>query len=157
MPLTAPMVRSMLRERGWTNADLAAHWGHSISYVSWLVNTPNERPRVYDDAFRGLLPRSQVEVHLEPRHRKKKAPKKWTIAEMYPPGRVFITQNGRLGPEEGTELVVRAIRRAGDEHLVTFQILSGDAQGDVLEIAHGQDTDSLDDTGQDELERRQMA
>lgn len=153
MPVQAPEIRTMLRAKGWTNADLAAHWGHGVSYISWLINNPNERPRVYDDAFRGLPARSSVDVRLEPRHRKKKAAKKWTVPEMYPLGRVFITQNGSLGPEEGTELAVVAVDRDGSNHVISFELLTGEGAGEIIQVPHGQGTDSLDDTSQDRAER----
>lgn len=146
-------LRSMLREKGWRNADLAAHWGHGTSYISWLINNPNDRPRVYDDAFRGLPERAKVQVRLEERHKRKAPTRKWTVPEMYPVGRVFITQNARLGPEEGTELAVVTVARRGVEYVVTFEILTGDAAGETLEVVHGPSTDSLDDTGQDRSER----
>lgn len=155
MPVSATEVRSLMRARGWSNADLAAHWGHGTSYVSWLINNPRERPRVYDDAFRGLLERSQVKVVLEARHKKKPRAKKWAIPEMYPAGRVFVTQTNRLGPEEGTDLAVIDVRRQGGSFVVRFEVLGGDAVGDVIEIEHGQDTDSLSDTGQDRSQRAQ--
>ncbi|HEX2543292.1 MAG TPA: hypothetical protein VHL79_00340 [Ramlibacter sp.] len=153
MPIQAPEIRTMLRAKGWTNADLAAHWGHGLTYISWLINNPNDRPRVYDDAFRGLPPRNSVNVRLEPRHRKKKPAKKWSIPEMYPLGRVFIAQNCSLGPEEGTEMAVVGVERRGSEHVISFELLSGVAAGETIRVVHGQGTDHLDDTSQDRSER----
>lgn len=157
MPMQATEIRAMLRAKGWTNADLAAHWGHGLSYVSWLINNPNERPRIYDDAFRGLPPRSSVEVRLEPRHRKKKPAPKWTVPQMYPLGRVFLTHDCSLGPEEGTEMAVICMDRAGEDHVISFELLTGDAAGEVIQLVHGQGTDSLDDTSQDRSERLRYA
>lgn len=153
MPMPAVEVRAMLRSKGWSNADLAAHWGHGVSYVSWLINNPYERPRVYDDAFRGLQERVKVQVVLEPRHKQKPRAKKWAVPDMYPVGRVFVTQTSRLGPEEGTDLAVAEVRRQGADFLVRFEVLSGDAQGEFLEIEHGPDADHLSDTGQDRSQR----
>jgi len=158
MPMQPQEVRALLRAKGWTNADLAAHWGHGLTYISWLVNTPNERPRVYDDAFRGLPHRSSVQVHLEARHRRKRQPKrKWTALEMYPVGRVFVTQDSSLGPEEGTELVVTAVQPNAEGVLVTFEVCDGPGAGDLLEVLHGPQMDSLHDTGQDLAQRRAAA
>lgn len=153
MPMPAADVRAMLRVKGWSNADLAAHWGHGVSYVSWLINNPHERPRVYDDAFRGLQERSRVEVVLEARHKPKPRAKKWAVPDMYPVGRVFVTQSSRLGPEEGTDLAVIEVRKQGGAFIVRFEVLSGDAAGEALELEHGQDTDGLADTGQDRSQR----
>lgn len=149
----AAEIRAMLRLKGWTNADLAAHWGHGITYVSWLVNNPGERPRVYDDAFRGLPLRSAVEVRREARHQRKKPARKWGAAEMYPIGRVFVTETSSLGPEEGTEMAVTAVQRQGKDYLVRFQLLTGDGAGEELELVHGESTDFLADTGQDRAQR----
>jgi len=155
MPLSASDVRAMLRAKGWTNSDLAAHWGHGVSYVSWLINNPHDRPRVYDDAFRGLLDRSRVEVTLEARHKTKPRPKKWGVPDMYPVGRVFVTQNSRLGPEEGTDLAVTDVLRLRSGVRVTFEVLAGDATGEFIEVEHGPHMDSLSDTGQDRSQRLQ--
>lgn len=157
MPISPRDLRSALRSKGWTNVDLAAHWGHSVSYVSWLVNNPHERPRVYEDAFRGLQDRGAVPVVREPRHTPKPRLKKWAVGEMYPVGRVFVTQDNRLGPEEGTDLAVVQVAKDGDTYLVTFEVLSGEVAGDTLELRHGPETDSLADTGQDRGQRLQSA
>lgn len=153
MPLSATQVRAMMRVKRWTNVDLAAHWGHGVSYVSWLINNPLDRPRVYDDAFRGLPDRDKVEVTLEARHRQKPRLRKWTVADMYPVGRVFVTQNSRLGPEEGIELAVKEVRKESAGFFVQFEILSGDDAGEFLEIEHGVEADGLSDTGQDRRQR----
>lgn len=158
MGLPARDVRAMMRAKGWSNIDLAAHWGHSVSYVSWLINNPHDRPRVYDDAFRGLMERSRVDVVREPRHKTKPRPdKRWSVVDMYPVGRVFVTENSRLGPEEGTDLAVTGVRREGVRVFVQFEVLAGDAQGESLEVEHGPDADSLCDTGQDRAQRSQYA
>lgn len=155
MALSAVELRSMLRAKGWSNTDLAAHWGHGVSYVSWLINNPRERPRVYDDAFRGLLERSKVVVVLEARHKQKPRTKKWSVVDMYAVGRVFVTQSSRLGPEEGTELAVIQVRREGLTYRVQFEVITGEAVGERIEIEHGPDTDCLSDTGQDRAQRAQ--
>jgi hypothetical protein len=159
MPMTGREVRAVMRSKGWSNIDLAAHWGHSVSYISWLVHNPHERPRVYDDAFRGLLERSKVEVVLEARHKTKPRPekKRWTVIDMYPVGRIFVTQDSRLGPEEGTDLAVTSVRTEGGHFHVQFEVLAGDAQGDFIEIEHGPDADSLSDTGLDRTQRAEYA
>ena len=72
---------------------------------------------------------------------------------MYPVGRVFVTQSSRLGPEEGTDLAVLEVCREGSRFVIRFEVLSGDAAGEVLEIEHGQDADGLADTGQDRSQR----
>lgn len=154
MPMPASEVRAMMKRKGWTNADLAAHWGHGVSYVSWLINNPHDRPRVYDDAFKGLQDRRAVEVVLEARHKKRARPKKWGVSDMYPVGRVFVTQNSRLGPEEGSEMAVVEVQRDGANHIVRFEVLSGDAEGEIVDVPHGEDADSLSDTGQDRSERQ---
>ena len=153
MPLPAADLRKMLRAKGWSNAELAAHWGHGVSYVSWLINNPRERPRVYDDAFRGLQERSSVEVVLEARHKPKPRTRKWAVPDMYPVGRVFVTQSSRLGPEEGTDLAVVEVIQEGSAFLIRFEVLSGDAAGEIIEIEHGQDADGLADTGLDRSQR----
>lgn len=159
MPMTGRDVRALMRAKGWSNIDLAAHWGHSVSYISWLIHNPHERPRVYDDAFRGLLERARVEVVLETRHktRPRAGKKKWAVVDMYPVGRVFVTQDSRLGPEEGTDLAVNSVRAEGGRFYVQFEVLTGDAQGEIVEIEHGPDADHLADTGQDRAQRAQFA
>jgi hypothetical protein len=118
-----------------------------------LINNPHERPRIYEDAFRGLPDRRSVTVVLEDRHKKKPRPKKWSVSDMYPRGRVFVAQNSRLGPEEGSEMAVIDVQRDGAVHLIRFEVLTGDAAGEVLEVPHGEHTDGLADTGQDRAER----
>lgn len=159
MPMAAREVRALMRAKGWSNIDLAAHWGHSVSYISWLIHNHRERPRVYDDAFRGLLERSSVEVVLEARHKTKPRPekKKWAVIDMYPVGRVFVTQDSRLGPEEGTDLAVLSVRAEDGRFFVEFEVLGGEAQGELIEIEHGPDADRLSDTGQDRGQRAQYA
>lgn len=147
MPARADELRAMMRAKGWTNAQLAAHWGHSVSYVSWLINNPHERPRVYEDAFRGLLERAAVDVVLEARHKPKPRPRKWGVPEMYPLGRVFITQDSRLGPEEGSELVVRQVAKDGPAWRVEFEVLGGEGAGERISLEHGPSIDRLSDTG----------
>jgi hypothetical protein len=157
MPLSTREVKALLKQKGWKSVDLAAHWGHCVAYVSWLVNNPSARPPVYDDAFRGLLQRDDVVVQREERHRRKPPKAKWTAEAMYPKGRVFVAQDSSLGPEEGTELAVLAVARRGDKVLVQFEILTGDAAGDHIEVFHGAEADRLGDTGQDRAERQQYA
>lgn len=154
-------LRSLLRRLGWRNADLAARWGHSTSYISWLVNRPGERPPVYRDAFRGLPERSAVEVRLQPRHLPKPRRKRWGPRKMYPLDRVFVVLDSRLGPEEGTELAVRSVtRRAGQtaaEFVVTFEVLGGPSPAEQMSLVHGQQTDLLADTGMSKAERLERA
>jgi len=157
MAMSARQVKALLREKGWKAVDLAAHWGYSISYVSWLVNHPLDRSKLFEDALRGLLPRSEVEVKREDRHIPKPRDKAWQPEEMYPDGRVFITLDSRLGPEEGTELVVVGRIRRADGLAVQFRVLSGDATGDLFEVRHGPEADHLHDTGQTQQERQAMA
>jgi hypothetical protein len=156
MALSPDQTRALLRGKGWTNATLAAHWGLSLTYITMLVNKPNDRQRVYEDAFQGLPRRDQVVVMLEPRHRRKRKPKptKWSMEQMYPPRRVFIATDSTLGPEEGTEMAVISGAGDSDDYVVTFELLTGDAAGDEIELRHGRETDSLHDTGQDLRERR---
>lgn len=153
MRLTARQVKAVLKAKGWRGVDLAAHWGHSVAYISWLVNNPLERPAPYDDAFRGLLPRSEVDVVREDRHRRKKPQPRWTLEAMYPIGRVFVALDSALGPEEGTEMAVSEVERNGEQMTVTLEILTGHAAGDVLTIMHGPEANHLSDTGQGRGER----
>ena len=89
-------LKAHLKTLGWTNIDLAAHWGHSVDYISWLVNNPHDRPKVYGDAFRGLRERKDVEVVRQVRHktRGRRKPEYWTHDEQYAPGKRFITDGG---------------------------------------------------------------
>jgi hypothetical protein len=152
-PLSPKAVRELLRSKGWTNVDLAAVWGHSTAYISWLVNHPAERSPVYHDAFHGLPNRSSVEVRLEGRHKPRPRKRAWSIRDMYPIGRVFVAQTNALGIEEGTEIAVRSVSKEGDQHLVTFEVLTGaDRLGEIC-LPHGPSTDQLSDTGQDKAER----
>lgn len=144
MPLGRDRIRQLMRERGWTNIQLAAHWGLALNYVSWLINHPLDRPRVYDDAFRGLPMRSEVEVNLETRHKRPQwKPKTQATEAMFPAGARWITENSALGLDEGTELEVVSMRRGPKGVQVVFRVLSGEGEGDVLELDHPQHTNHL--------------
>lgn len=144
MRLGRDQIRRLMKERGWTNIQLAGHWGLALNYVSWLINHPLDRPRVYDDAFRGLLPRDQVEVTLEGRHRRPQwTPRTQATEAMFPPGARYITENSTLGLDEGTELEVVSMRRGAKGVQVTFRIASGEGEGDVIELDHPHHTNHL--------------
>lgn len=143
-------VKALLKAKGWSQVALAAHWDLAITYVNALVNKPEVRTQLHEDAFRGLPERRSVQIVVDGRHKRKPPPKRWTGLEMYPVGRIFITLDSSLGPEEGTELEVIAVQPGpANRPQVTFRILTGVAEGDILELEHGPMMDSLSDTGQD--------
>jgi len=136
MALQADEIRALVREKGWTFVEIAARWGLAATYMSRLVNQPHTRPAMYDDAFRGLPQRTDVKVEREPRHFRRK-PKKatpWTVEQMFPVGRLFEALDSRLGPEEGSRLVVRQIEREGEGVSVRFTITSGESKGEELTL-----------------------
>jgi len=49
------------------------------------------------------------------------------------------------------------VRKEGSRFFIQLEVLSGDAAGEVVEIEHGEDADSLSDTGQDRAQRAQFA
>ncbi len=99
-------IKTILRSRGWRMVDVAARWGHSVTWLSRLVNEPASRPAYYDDAFAGLPLRASVEVTREPRHKRVATPKQALGAfEMFPPGRIVAALDSNYA-EEGTRFVV---------------------------------------------------
>jgi hypothetical protein len=142
MPMQPQEIRDLVKERGWTFADLAARWGHSVFYMSRLVNQPHSRPPVYEDAFRGLPRRESTEVKREARHvRRKKPSALWTKAQMFPEGRVFESLDNRY-VEEGTRLAVKRIEVAGPTARVHFTLIDCGAPLDLdadVALQHFQD------------------
>ncbi len=118
MPMRPGEIKALLREQGWTAIDLAARWGHSAAWMSTLINEPDRRPAVYEDAFRGIPPRNSVTVKREARHHRKPKPQRWTVKQMFPLRRVFEAIDSIL-VDEGTRLVVVGV---GADNLVEFQI-----------------------------------
>lgn len=117
-------LKAALKDLGWTNIDLAAHWGHSVDYISWLINNPRERPPAYADAFRGLLKRELVNVVRSSRHhsRKRKPKQLWSHSDIYAKGNRFETDSStgllQVDPdhkverlEDGLTLVVTDVSR----------------------------------------------
>jgi hypothetical protein len=113
MPLQPNEIKAIVKQRGWTFVDLAARWGHSVFYMSRLVNQPHTRPPAYDDAFRGLPLRADIHVDREPRHRrKKKAGQLWSRAQMFPTGRLFVAIDNKVF-DEGVQVAVEAFEGGG--------------------------------------------
>lgn len=136
MALSAVDIKAIVKERGWSFVDLAARWGVSVTWMSRLVNSPHTRPAMYDDAFRGLPTRNAVTVAREARHIRKRKPaeRRWTAAEMFPIGRIFEALDNRW-LEEGTRLYVRGLTRtASGQPIIQFEIATGDAEGDQMEL-----------------------
>lgn len=150
MPLGAVEIRKLVRERGWTFVDLAARWEVSVTWMSRLVNSPHNRPVMYDDAFRGLPLRDSVEVKRAARHirKRKPTPKAWSPAEMFPPDRLFEAIDNNV-VEEGTRLRCAGLIPAEPMPLVRFEVLSGDAAGDSFEVDMARAQCHLADLGLD--------
>lgn len=122
MPLSAAQVRERVRQQGWTFVDLAARWDISVTWMSRLVNQPNERPAMYEDAFNGLPVRDTVAVKRQQRHVRKRKPKTfWSVHQMFPPRRLFEALDNRV-VDEGTVLVVQEVRGSGDEVEICFRL-----------------------------------
>lgn len=119
--LFAYQIKDILKERGWTSVELAARWKISVTWMSHLVNSPSARPPMFDDAIRGLPPRSETTVQRQARHIRKPKPKK--KFEMFPIGRIFQAENGQFIEPE-TEVYVVDVRSDGQEILV--QIVDSD-------------------------------
>jgi hypothetical protein len=149
-PLSPSEVKKVVTSKGWKFADLAARWGISVFWMSKLVNDPVSRPPMYDDAFHGLPQWEPAMVVRESRHnRKRPQPKLWTTEQMFPPGRLFVATDSRI-VEEGTRLAVRSWSGSGDDVLVVFEILDGEATGDEFEIEMTAVHRHLQDIGLDE-------
>jgi hypothetical protein len=143
MPLSARQIKTLLRERGWTATDLAARWGHSVTYMSRLVNDPFGRPKVYEDAFLGLPDRASVEVVRERRHARKPAKKPATVQQMFPVGRLWEAEDNAVLPE-GTRVAVIAVRQTGagvairfrtqDEFQEEFELSPADAASHLADL-----------------------
>ena len=108
MPLTPGQTKALLRERGWLMLDLAARWKISPAWASKLINHPELRNAIHEDAFAGLPHRGQVEVQRQARHMRKPRPKGWTLAQMFPVGRVFEALDSAL-MDEGTRMAVQGV------------------------------------------------
>lgn len=153
MALSASDVRALVRERGWSFADLAARWEVSVSWMSHLVNNPQERAPAYDDAFRGLPLRAVTHVVRQPRHvrrRKdaKKKPRLWTQDEMYPAGRIFEATDNKV-VEEGTRLQCQGLVEREGMAYVQYLIIDGEATGDCIEVPPDAAACHLQDIGLD--------
>lgn len=153
MALQPKEIKELLKERGWSNVDLAAHWDISSAWLSTMINKAELRPRMYDDAFRGLLPRSKVTVVRQARHiRKPPKPKArpWSFDEMFPRGRLFELIDNQLG-DEGTRFVVAGTRIDGEERCVLMQVVDedGQVQDSLFEVPRDQAIAHLCDLGID--------
>lgn len=118
MSMKPTEIKDLLKQRGWINVDLAAHWDISAAWLSTMINRADLRPKVYDDAFRGLPPRSEVNVVRQKRHIRKPPkpkPRLWSFAQMFPTGRLYELIDNQLG-DEGTRFVVAGTRVDGDAH-----------------------------------------
>ncbi len=135
MALVAAEIKTLMREKGWTFVDLAARWGLSVTWMSRLVNQPHTRPPMYDDAFRGLPVRANVNVVREPRHKRKRpeVERPWTPEEMFPVGRVFTALDNKI-VEEGTSLVSQGVERRDGIVFVKYLVSDGDAAGEAFDL-----------------------
>lgn len=153
MALLPSEIKALLKDRGWSNVDLAAHWDISSAWLSTMVNRADLRPKMYDDAFRGLLPRSNVTVVRQARHIRKPPKRKdrlWSFGEMFPRGRLFELIDNQLG-DEGTRFVVAGTRIDGDKHVVLMQVVDDDdqVQDSPFEVSREQAVEHLCDLGID--------
>lgn len=151
MALRPEEIKALLKERGWSMVDLAARWEISSAWLSTLINKTegDRRPKMYEDAFRGLPPRSSVTVVRQARHIRKPPKRKarlWSFDEMFPRGRLFQATNSQIA-DEGTRFVVIETRTAGLERSVLMQVVDEDdqLQGDPFEVPLEQATAHLDD------------
>ena len=158
MALTPAEVRDLVREKGWSFADLAARWKVSVSWMSHLVNNPHERAPAYDDAFRGLPYRAAVQVVRQPRHVRRHAsgkprskPRLWTHDEMYPSGRIFEATDNKV-VEEGTRLECAGRVERDGVGYVQYFIMDGHAAGDSIEVTLEEAACHLQDIGLDVAE-----
>ena len=143
MPLQPHEIKKLVKERGWTFADLAARWGHSVFYMSRLVNEPHKRPPAYEDAFRGLPPRDSTVVKREPRHtRKPAASRLWSTRAMFPKGRVFQALDSTCQIDEGTRLSVTSVEEDAGGLTIHFEVLDS---GEPLSLPYKKVLDHFQD------------
>jgi hypothetical protein len=153
MSMKPTEIKDLLKQRGWINVDLAAHWDISAAWLSTMINRADLRPRVYDDAFQGLPHRSEVNVVRQKRHIRKPPkpkPRLWSFAEMFPTGRLYELIDNQLG-DEGTRFVVAGTRVDGDAHIVLMHMVDDDdvVQGPAFEVSREQAVAHLCDLGID--------
>lgn len=151
--MTAAQVKQLLRDRGWAAVDLAARWQISVTWMSRLVNRPQDRPAMYEDAFTGLPARQAVQVTREGRHNRARKRPGWTLAQMFPKGRIFVAIDSAV-VDEGTRLAVLDVAGQGDAAHVRFEFLEGGEQA-PLPVPAGQAALHFADLGLDKPESKE--
>jgi len=150
MALTTAEIKALMKQKGWSFVDLAARWGVSVTWMSRLVNQPQARPAMYDDAFRGLPQRQVAHVVREKRHirKRKEAPRAWSPEEMFPVGRLFEAIDSQV-VEEGTRMVSQGVARRDGQVFIAYMLADGHAAGDEFELAMEDAQNHLADLGLD--------
>lgn len=57
---TPDEFKKMMKEKGWTNKELAIRWSISATWVSKLINIPERRDKHWDDALEGLPTKDEL-------------------------------------------------------------------------------------------------